>query len=316
MEWTKADIFTTSEGADYICAMLTAAGINGFEVEDKNDFNEFLKNTTSHWDYVDDGLMRLKDCETKVTFYIPNNPQGLDTLSDIKSRLGQLPETLPDIELGRLDICINNVNEEDWSNEWKKYYQPLEIGKKLIVIPEWEQKVKNGRIPVVLNPGMAFGTGQHNTTRLCMEFLEQNIVPGCSVLDIGCGSGILAVTGVLLGASHAEGIDIDELAVKIAGENSKLNSTDGKTKFFCGTLKSEKQNIDSEYDVICMNIVADVIISMLKDVKKMLKASSHLLLSGIIDTREQDVLSALSKENYKIIKRKESGGWVALDCVR
>ncbi len=316
MEWTQAKIYTTTEGADCVCGMLVGAGINGFSIEDAKDFEEFLTDTTVHWDMVDESLLRLKDCETCVTFYLPRNPQGADMLLEIRRRIKELPSLCPGIDLGRLFMELSDINEEDWANEWKKYYHPTPVGERLLICPCWEQKEEAGRIPVILNPGMAFGTGQHNTTRLCMELLEQQIKPGMQVFDVGCGSGILAITGVLLGAKSAVGIDIDEMAVKIAYENAELNGVKDKVRFYCGDLLSTKEQTAGEYDVVCMNIVADVIISLLSEIGSRMAPGGCLLLSGIIDTREQDVLDALKGEGFAVKERLEDGGWVALRCAQ
>lgn len=315
MEWTQAKIYTTTAGADCVAGALVGAGVNGFAVEDAQDFEEFLSGTTVHWDMVDESLMRLKDCETSVTFYLPQNPQGADMLLDIRRRMEELPALCPGIDLGSLRMEFHDIDEEDWANEWKKYYHPTPVGDKLLVCPSWEQEGGDGRIRVVLNPGMAFGTGQHHTTRLCMELLEQLVAPGMKVFDVGCGSGILAVTGVLLGAGSAVGIDIDQMAAKIAYENAALNGVKDKVRFYCGDLRSTREQTAGRYEIVCMNIVADVIISLLEGVRSYIAPGGCLLLSGIIDTREQDVLHALEQHGYRVQQRLEDGGWVALRCI-
>lgn len=313
-EWIEVGIFTTSNGAVCVTDMLTIAGVNGFAIEDAEDFADFLEGTVASWDYVDESLMWMKDCETKVKFYIPNNPQGLTQLEEIKQRLSDLPNNYPDFDLGSLELDLSNINEEDWSNEWKKYYHPIKIGEKLVVCPLWEDYDKSeNEVILKLNPGMAFGTGQHDTTRLCMQLLEKHIKGGESVLDAGCGSGILAVTSVLLGANNAKGFDIDELAAKIAVENAELNEVEDKTEFYCGTLNSIDE-IKGKYQFICMNIVADVIISLLDEIKGFMDDNAHILISGIIDTREEDVKSALLEKSFTIHERLTSNGWVAYDC--
>lgn len=220
-----------------MCGKLLELGINGFAVEDAQDFEAFLEETTPHWDYVDDSLMALKDAETRVIVYLPKNVQGAQTLAAVSSVVRALKADDAEGRMGRLEISCGSLLEEDWENNWKQYYKPIRVGKHLVVVPSWEEYEKQADdIILKLDPGMAFGTGTHATTRLCMELLEQSVTSGCTVLDVGCGSGILAVCGVLLGASHADGVDIDELAAKIAGENAGLNGVEDRTHFVQGDL--------------------------------------------------------------------------------
>lgn len=313
-EWIQAQILTTSVASFCITEMLSDAGVNGFAIEDREDFEEFLNGATANWDFVDESLMWMKDCDTKVIFYIENSPEGEQKLENIKNRLAELPQEYPDVDLGLLELSCSGVNEEDWSNEWKKYYHPIRIGKRIVVCPDWEKyEPKENDIVLKLNPGMAFGTGQHDTTAMCIKLLENNISGGEAVLDVGCGSGILAISALLLGANSAKGVDIDELASKTAAENAKLNSVNTRAEFYCGTLDSQEK-LKGQYNVICMNIVADVIISLLESVKNFMAPNAHLLLSGIINTREDDVVSAVKNSGYKINKRLKSSDWLAFDC--
>ena len=231
--------------------------------------------------------MGLKDAETRVIVYLPKNAQGAQTLAAVSSMVRTLKSADSQGRMGRLEISCENLLEEDWENNWKQYYKPLRVGRRLVVVPSWEDYEKQADdIILRLDPGMAFGTGTHATTRLCMELLEQSITPGCTVLDVGCGSGILAVCSVLLGASHADGVDIDELAVKIAGENAALNQAADRTHFVQGDLTDK---ISGQYDVICANIVADVIIRLCPSLRRFLQPGGYFLASGIIDERSVEV---------------------------
>lgn len=310
MEWNEICIYTSTQGIDIICGFLIGHGIKGMQIEDCNDFDDFLHDTTIHWDYIDEDLMTLKDKESNIKFYLPMNAQGMEQFNEIKNSIGNLKDVNPDIDFGRLYIESSTINEEDWSTAWKKYYHKTPIGKKLIVIPCWEDVDKDdSRIPVILDPGMAFGTGTHETTRLCMELLEDAIKGGEKMLDVGTGSGILAITSLLLGAESAVGVDIDELAVKVAGENAELNGVKCSLTLFCGDLT---QKVDGKFDVICANIVADVIIRLSKDVTNFMHKDSILLVSGIIDERCDDVKLALDKANLKIEQEISENGWVAI----
>lgn len=308
--WTEVTIYTTSEGIDIISGFLTAHGIKGHVIEDARDFCEFLEGTEIHWDYVDESLMERKNKESNVKFYLPDNMQGIETFRQIKNTLEEQRFLNEGVDLGRLAIETTNVNEEDWSTAWKKYYHPTKIGKRLVVVPCWEEyQLEENQIQVTLDPGMAFGTGTHETTRLCMQLLEECIKPEAAMLDIGTGSGILAITALLLGSKKAVGVDIDELAVKIAQENADLNGVGNQIELVCGDLI---EKISGTYDVVCANIVADVIIRLSRDVKHFMHKNSVLLVSGIIDERCDEVVSALEEQQLVIQEKIEENGWVAM----
>lgn len=313
MNWTEVRIYTTTAGIDPLTGSMLDLGLQGFMIEDAQDFDEFLHDTTPHWDYVDQAVMeKMKDCETCVTIYVADNPQGMEELMQVRQILARLKAQDPDGKYGRLELEMKDVDEEDWSNAWKKYYHPVQVGEHLVVCPSWEAyDRKPDEVVLTLNPGMAFGTGTHDTTRLCMELLEKYITPQDTVLDVGCGSGILAITAVLLGANKIIGCDIDEVAVKVAGENAALNGVQDRIAFHQGDLTSQ---VEGSFQIICANIVADVIIRLSEDAGRYLAKDGIFITSGIIDTREQDVLNALEQNGFQVIERRTSGGWVALAC--
>ena len=310
MNWTEVKIYTTTAGIDPLTGSMLDLGLQGFMIEDAQDFDEFLHDTTPHWDYVDQAVMeKMKDCETCVTIYVADNPQGMEELMQVRQILARLKAQDPDGKYGRLELEMKDVDEEDWSNAWKKYYHPVQVGEHLVVCPSWEAyDRKPDEVVLTLNPGMAFGTG---TTRLCMELLEKYITPQDTVLDVGCGSGILAITAALLGANKIIGCDIDEVAVKVAGENAALNGVQDRIAFHQGDLTSQ---VEGSFQIICANIVADVIIRLSEDAGRYLAKDGIFITSGIIDTREQDVLNALEQNGFQVIERRTSGGWVALAC--
>ena len=204
------------------------------------------------------------------------------------------------------ETSIVGVNEEDWANNWKQFYHTQHIGKRLVVSPSWEDyKPAEGEVVMNLDPGMAFGTG----TRLCLELLEECVTPETHILDVGTGSGILAVGGVLLGAPSALGVDIDPVAVKVAKENSELNGTSGRTEFVCGDLTDK---VHGKFEIVTANIVADVIIRLLSTVKNYLLKGGTFIISGIIDTRADEVENACREAGFTTEKRLEHGGWVAI----
>lgn len=313
MNWTEVKIYTTTAGIDPLTGSMLDLGLQGFMIEDAQDFDEFLHDTTPHWDYVDQAVMeKMKDCETCVTIYVADNPQGMEELMQVRQILARLKAQDPDGKYGRLELEMKDVDEEDWSNAWKKYYHPVQVGEHLVVCPSWEAyDRKPDEVVLTLNPGMAFGTGTHDTTRLCMELLEKYITPQDTVLDVGCGSGILAITAALLGANKIIGCDIDEVAVKVAGENAALNGVQDRISFHQGDLTSQ---VEGSFQIICANIVADVIIRLSEDAGRYLAKDGIFITSGIIDTREQDVLNALEQNGFQVIERRTSGGWVALAC--
>lgn len=313
MNWTEVKIYTTTAGIDPLTGSMLDLGLQGFMIEDAQDFDEFLHDTTPHWDYVDQAVMeKMKDCETCVTIYVADNPQGMEELMQVRQILARLKAQDPDGKYGRLELEMKDVDEEDWSNAWKKYYHPVQVGEHLVVCPSWEAYDRQpDDVVLTLNPGMAFGTGTHDTTRLCMELLEKYITPQDTVLDVGCGSGILAITAALLGANKIIGCDIDEVAVKVAGENAALNGMQDRIAFHQGDLTSQ---VEGSFQIICANIVADVIIRLSEDAGRYLAKDGIFITSGIIDTREQDVLNALEQNGFQVIERRTSGGWVALAC--
>ncbi len=313
MNWTEVKIYTTTAGIDPLTGSMLDLGLQGFMIEDAQDFDEFLHDTTPHWDYVDQAVMeKMKDCETCVTIYVADNPQGMEELAQVRQILARLKAQDPDGKYGRLELEMKDVDEEDWSNAWKKYYHPVQVGEHLVVCPSWEAYDRQpDDVVLTLNPGMAFGTGTHDTTRLCMELLEKYITPQDTVLDVGCGSGILAITAALLGANKIIGCDIDEVAVKVAGENAALNGVQDRIAFHQGDLTSQ---VEGSFQIICANIVADVIIRLSEDAGRYLAKDGIFITSGIIDTREQDVLNALEQNGFQVIERRTSGGWVALAC--
>ena len=307
MDWIKVSIFTTSEGIEPLSGRLYQLGITG--LEDEKDFKDFLENNKQYWDYVDDELIKEKEGETEVIAYVSDNAAGHEMLMAIRNTVAEMKQLDDENEFGRLEIHIDNMKEEDWANNWKKYFHPLEVGKKILIKPEWEElKDNTDRIVFNINPGMSFGTGGHYTTQLCIETLEKYIKPGVKVLDLGCGSGILSVAGLLLGAGSAVGVDIDALAVKTAVANAEINHVGDKFTGICGNLADK---VTGTFDVVVANIVADVVILLTKDAPRFMKPDTVYIMSGIIDTREDDVLACLA-DKFEIIDRKEEKGWVAL----
>lgn len=320
MDWVEVNIFTTTEGIDAVCGSLLCLGITGFVIKDAQDFEEFLNNKTGNWDYIDDDLMGLKSCETSVTVYLADNAQGMNSLEEIKEELKAIKQRDIENKFGRLAFEIANVNEEDWANNWKKYFKPLSVGNKLLIKPSWEKcsNAENRKI-LEIDPASSFGTGQHNTTQLCLELLEKYMKAEDNLLDLGCGSGILSIGGVLLGAKSATAIDIEENAVTTAIENAKKNNiSEKKYKAYCGNIIEDEslvKEIGTGYDIICANIVADILIAMSEIFDKFLKKNGVLIMSGVISTRKDEVIEAVVSKGFSTIEIHEKGGWVAIAVV-
>ena len=320
MEWTEVSIFTSTVGIDFVCDMLSSLGITGAVIEDETDFVSFLEENTKYWDYVDDELIEEKKQETRVKIYLEKNEELSDKISLIKDGLAILKSRDEESLWGRLDIETDSLSEEDWANNWKQFFHPIEVGKKILIQPEWEPlESETDRIVFTVNPGMTFGTGTHHTTKLCIEELEGAIDETTDVLDLGCGSGILSIISLLLGAKEAWAVDIDPACEHVAKENASLNGVDiSKYHIYSGDVTSDKALFEKlsvrKYDVIVANIVADVIIALVPTVKKLIKDGGTFVCSGIIEERLSDVLSAFSEGGVSVKHSSKAGGWVAMRC--
>lgn len=308
----QIDIYTSSQAIDGITGALAEYGITGFMIQDSADFEDFLADKNANWDYVDDELMGLKTVEPHITLYVHENAQGAETLAAIRGLVGGYKANNSDGYYGNIRIELANVKEEDWANNWKKYYKPFRVGKSLIIKPSWENvELKNGDRILEIDPASTFGTGQHHTTKMVMEMLEDIISGGERVLDLGCGSGILSIAALLLGAREVAICDIFENAVKTAAENIEKNKF---TSFnaYCGNIiedKALREKIGGGYDVICANIVADVIIAMSPLFEEFLNDGGKLMVSGVIDERVDEVTAALSENGWKVVNAKNEEGW-------
>lgn len=320
MDWIKVCIYTSSQGIDTVCAKLDDIGITGVQIDDAAEFDEFMEQNKKYWDYVDEQLEKQMHGETKVTFYIENNDNYKETLKNIEQMLEGIKKTDTEQSMGKLSYITDCVNDEDWANNWKKYFKPIEVGEKILIQPEWEKhSEKTDRTVFTVNPGMTFGTGTHSSTKLCIRALEKVITPQTDMLDIGCGSGILSIISLLLGAKSAIGIDIDENSKHTAYENAKMNSVD-KSKYtvYTGDILTDKLLFEKisqkKYSVIAANIVADVIIALLPTVKKLIMPGGTFICSGIINERLNDVLDAVKLNSIKVSYVEKDGEWSSVVC--
>lgn len=319
MEWIEVFVSVSQEGLEPVEGLLYQYGLTGLMIHDETDFKEFLENPDRDWDYVADELVEEKDGqETGITFFVQDDLAGREQLAQIEGALKAYHASEKEIETGSLALTMKNVAEEDWANNWKKYFKPFPVGDRLIIRPSWEEcEEVEGKAILKIDPGRIFGTGTHETTQLCMELIEEYMKTGEKVLDIGCGSGILSIASLLLGASEADAVDIDPNAIHIAYENSDMNNIERERYHVAAgnileDAELQKAYSGKKYDLVEANIVADVIIALTKQVPAYIKNGGIFLSSGIITERKEDVLKALEEGGFAVQAVKEKRGWVAI----
>ena len=277
-------------------------------IEDPKDFL-FQKKNELDWDYVEEEVFNKSGQDgVLIKTYIPEERNVLELIETVKARIALLPSF--GLDIGEGSVSLSNVNESDWANEWKKYYKPTKVGKKIVVKPSWEDYEKQeGDLIIELDPGMAFGTGTHETTSMCIRELENYVDETKTVFDIGCGSGILAIAAAQLGAKEVVAGDLDEVAVKVSKENCEINNVSDKVVVKHGSLF---EVVDSKADVIVANIIADIIKILAKDVSKFLKDDGVFISSGIILAKIDEVCQALEENGFEIVKVERLGEWSAI----
>ncbi len=305
-DWTEVCIRVATADTDAAAAIANMAVPYGIYIEDYSDLEEQAREI-AHIDLIDEELLGRDREHSVIHLYIDPTESPAEAVAFLQERLSAAG-------IGN-ELLSQTVREEDWANNWKQYFKPQKIGEKLVICPSWESvSAPQGRAVLSIDPGMAFGTGGHDTTRLVLQTLEQYVTPGCDFLDIGCGSGILSIAACLLGAGSALGVDIDALAVKTARENGERNGlTAPRYRIVQGDLAEQ---VTGQYPVIAANIVADAIIALSPDVPPLLAPGGVYITSGIIDSREQEVLEALEQCGFDIVERRENRGWVCLVAKR
>ncbi len=300
MVWTEIKLKIPTHRAEEAAGIANMVVPYGLYLEDYSDLEQQAVEI-AHIDLIDEELLQKNRDEAVIHLYLPSNENARESLSFLKERFEAA--NIP------FQADTGKVDPKDFENNWKKYFKSTEIGQRLCICPSWEQyNNKENRRVLKIDPGAAFGTGTHATTAMCLALLDQFAAPGQTVLDIGCGSGILSIAAVLLGAERATGIDIDPVAVKVAQENAALNGLSAKTEFLVGNLNKE---ITNRYSVVCANIVADVIMALAPDVPGLLVPGGRFLCSGIIDSRAEEVRAALLQAGLQITNTVTESNWVA-----
>ncbi|MCI8475332.1 MAG: 50S ribosomal protein L11 methyltransferase [Oscillospiraceae bacterium] len=309
-DWLEVTVETTDGEMEALAALLTMNGAEGLVLENETDFKTFLEQNRQYWDYVDDALLERMKGVARIKFYVTDDEAGRLQLARALRGIENPVSTLP-------------LKEEDWAYSWQKYYQPIPVGEKLYIVPDWERgkPVPQGRTAVYLNPGLTFGTGSHASTQLCLTLLETCLHPRDSVLDLGCGSGILSIAAMNLGAGRALGVDIDPKSVDVSYENAALNGIDPSLYTVrAGNVLSDKALVEElaqagPYQLVLANIVSDVIIPLSAQLRRYLLPGGLFICSGIIDTRANEVEAALVKNGLAISARLERDGWCAFSAV-
>jgi ribosomal protein L11 methyltransferase len=307
MKYMELQVITTTEASDAVSEILYSEGAAGVLIEDPNDFNMLSKDEKS-WDYIEEELVKQMGEDAKVKGYFFSEEFNEAKLKSIEMRVQGLDEF--GLDRGKGIVTKREVSDEDWATAWKKYYKPVKIGEKVVIKPTWEEySVKAGEVIVELDPGMAFGTGTHETTIMCVKLIEKYVKKGSIVFDVGCGSGILGITAAKLDAGRVICVDIDEVCCKVSRENAEVNKVEDKLDIRCGNLL---EVVADKADVIIANIIADIIISFSEDAMGFLNKGGIFISSGIIRDRVNDVLIKLRKEGFNILEVLEMGEWCAI----
>ena len=314
MEWTEVTVKTAPAAIELVADRLTALGYDSFIVDDEAEFQEFLEENRQYWDYVDDELAQKMHGLSQIRLYLEQSADVPERVSFLTEQLASLRAQFPQVDFGSLMVVLQDVRDEDWENSWKQYYQPLPIGKSLLVVPQWlHPENPEGRTEIRLDPGMIFGTGAHASTQMCMRALEHCIAGGERVLDLGSGSGILSITALKLGAKSAVGVDIDPKAEDIARENAAMNDLYAdRFTAVTGDVIADAQmpeKLGGGYDVVLANIVADVIIPLAPHVPQFLRPGGIFICSGILDVRLHEVHAAIKRAGLHILSTDAQEDW-------
>lgn len=309
MDWMGVTILTTTAGADMVSELLMRAGSDGTMIEDKNDV-ALEQRPEGQWDIIDEAIARRIGDDVKVTGYFEADAKLADRIHLIRAELARLRSMELGFDAGKLELLTQSFAEENWAENWKKAFKPIRLGKHIVIKPGWCDYAAQPEDQIIeIDPGMAFGTGTHETTGMCVELVEKYVHPGMRVIDVGTGTGILAIAAMHMGAQDALAIDIDRVAVRVAAENVRINGYEGRIRCVAGNLLDE---VDEAADVVIANIIADVIIMVAAPVKKHILPGGKFICSGISSEKKQAVLDALEAADYRVLDVLERGGWCAM----
>ena len=320
MNWKKVNIYCTPFAIELLSAVLMDNGINGFIINDPNTIDELYKEEQSHWAYIDDSLNDYKNFDCNIEVYLPENEQGRESLINIQSALQSLKRQEFDFDIGTLEIKFEDKDDTQWLNEWKKHFKPIKIGETFYIKPSWETiDEKHARHVIEMDPANSFGSGTHATTQLCLSAFEKiyDKTQNISVLDLGCGSGILGIGAALSGVDNITFVDIDMHCIETSRENAKNNNLNlDNLEFYCGNILSDNKLCDDigykKYDIMFANIMAEILIEMSPMLQKFLRDAGYIILSGIITQRLDAVKEAFEKEKYEIISTVIKDEWCSV----
>ena len=305
MAWLEITVNTLPENIEDVAASLTAGGFWDLLIEDQAEFSDFLDQNRAYWDYIDEELEKKLQGLSRIKLYLEDtDKKGFSRLEALLAKLGLTPE-------------VASLPDTDWETSWQENYPPQPVGEQLVVLPYWLADTETNRLPIILDPGLTFGTGAHPSTQMVMEAMEEADLTGKTCLDLGSGSGILSIVALRLGAKKAVGVDIDPKAEDIARENAKYNNFAAPEFTACtGNVLSDKKlmaTLEGQWDVVLVNIVADVIVSLSPVLPQFLGSHSKLILSGILDTRLCDVQSALARAGLQVKNIRAKDEWRCLE---
>ena len=308
MKWTEVLIKVDPQAVEAVTDILYGLGAQGVAIDEPVDV-ERLREDELYWDYIDEKLLENDTEETKIMAYFSEEETNLpEKIAVIKEKIRNLTEF--GLSIGSGTVELSNVNQEDWESAWKQYFKPVHVTDRIVVKPEWEEySPQEGEIVIEIDPGMAFGTGTHETTSMCINQIEKNLKAGDRVIDIGSGSGILSMASVLLGAEKATGVDLDPVAVRVALENVELNNLQDKIEILHGNLTDV---IREKADIVVANIMADIILILLEDVRAFIKDDGLFISSGIIQEKRAAVEARLLEKNFRIVEVETKGEWCAI----
>ena len=308
MKWTEVLIKVDPQAVEAVTDILYGLGAQGVAIDEPVDVQK-LREDELYWDYIDEKLLENDTEETKIMAYFSEEATNLpEKIAVIREKIRNLTEF--GLSIGSGTVELSNVNQEDWESAWKQYFKPVHVTDRIVVKPEWEEySPQEGEIVIEIDPGMAFGTGTHETTSMCINQIEKNLKAGDRVIDIGSGSGILSMAAVLLGAEKATGVDLDPVAVRVALENVELNNLQDKIDILHGNLTDV---IREKADIVVANIMADIILILLEDVRAFIKDDGLFISSGIIQEKRAAVEARLLEKNFRIVEVETKGEWCAI----